>query len=316
VRRDQSDHFLDENIVRGLVDAQFPGLSGQPVSRFGAGWDHELFSVGEQWILRFPRRAERVPWLLREQAILAAVVPVLGPLVPAFELAGQPSAAYDYPFVGYRRLPGVGADQVPVAAGLASDLGRVLAALHRVRVGQIPPTPNNWGKEPLSGLRDELASVAHLARPVLEASVLDAALLARAEPYLSGLVTLPAQDGPVRFIHDDICPDHLLVDPVTGRLTGLIDFTDALVGDPVLDFTGLIGVGGYDFIAQVVDAYDLPLGDSFWDRLSWRVRTLTLTWLTQAITDDPAAIPMHLNWVTRALAPTPTPAPTPAVPVL
>ncbi len=310
MRHDQSDHDLDEIIVGELVAAQFPDLAGEPVSRFGAGWDHELFSVGEQWILRFPKRAERVPWLLREQVILAAVLPVLGPLVPAFELAGEPSATYGYPFVGYRRLPGVGADQVPVAAGLAGDLGRVLAALHGVPADHIPPTPDNWEKEPLSGVRDELTSAAHLARPVLEAAVLeaavlDAALLARAEPYLSGLAALPAQDGPARLIHDDICPDHLLVDAVTGRLTGLIDFTDALVGDPVLDFTGLIGVGGYDFIAAVVDAYDLPLGDSFWSRLSWRVRTLTLTWLTEAITDDPEAVPMHLTWVTRAFEPVP-----------
>jgi hypothetical protein len=30
----------------------------------------------------------------------------------------------------------------------------------------------------------------------------------------------------------------------SGRLTGLIDFTDAMVGEVVHDFAGLIGIGG------------------------------------------------------------------------
>jgi hypothetical protein len=89
-------------------------------------------------------------------------------------------------------------------------------------------------------------------------TLLPAGLRAAAEPYLAGRVPEPAQGGPVRFIHD-ICPDHLIVDPGTRRLTRLVDFTDAIAGDPVLDFAGLIGLGGYPFIREVVGAYDLPL---------------------------------------------------------
>jgi hypothetical protein len=36
-------------------------------------------------------------------------------------------------------------------------------------------------------------------------------------------MTEPAQDGPRRFIHNVICPDHVLVDRQTGRLSGLVD---------------------------------------------------------------------------------------------
>ena len=57
-----------------LVAVQFPDLAGQAIARLGAGWDHELFCVGDQWILRFPRRAEPVPWLAREITITAMLV--------------------------------------------------------------------------------------------------------------------------------------------------------------------------------------------------------------------------------------------------
>ncbi|HUL24454.1 MAG TPA: phosphotransferase [Streptosporangiaceae bacterium] len=299
VDRRSSDQYLDEEIVSGLVATQFPDLAGREVTELGAGWDHELFSVGGGWIFRFPRRAERVAWLTREIEINAVVAGALGPRVPVFERIGEPSSAYPYPFVGYRRLPGVGADQGRAADldGLAADVGTLFAALHRIDPGRVPPTPDGWENEPWGELRAGLTSVAALARPLLGAS-----LLALAEPYLSGDVREPPQDGPRRFIHNDICPDHLIVDRHTGRLNGLIDFTDAMAGDPVHDFVGLIGIGGYRFISRVAARYDLPLGGSFGTRLQWLSRVLTLTWLADAAAHDPASVPKHLSWVTHAFS--------------
>jgi aminoglycoside phosphotransferase (APT) family kinase protein len=41
------------------------------------------------------------------------------------------------------------------------------------------------------------------------------------------------------LVHADLAPEHLLADPVTTRLTGVIDFEDAQIGDPAIDFAGL-----------------------------------------------------------------------------
>jgi aminoglycoside phosphotransferase (APT) family kinase protein len=295
-----SDWHLDEQVVSGLVAAQFPDLAGRPVARYGAGWDNELFCVGGEWIFRFPRRAERVPWLVREIEIMAVAAETLAPAIPVFERFGTPGDAFPYPFVGYRPVPGVGADQAgePGRAGqpgLAADIGALLCRLHRIDPSRVPPTPDGWEREPWENLRAELAAVADIARPFLGPD-----LLPSAEPYLTGQVSPPPQDGPVRFIHADICPDHVIVDPVTGRLNGLIDFTDAMVSDPVHDFVGLIGIGGYRFISSVAAHYDLPLGDSFGDRLGWLCRVLTLTWLADAAADDPPGVGKHVSWVARA----------------
>jgi hypothetical protein len=75
-----SDRHLDEEAVAGLIASQFPGLIGQDVTRLGTGWDHELFLAGE-WILRFPKRAERVAWLTREVKIMPVVAETLGSMV-------------------------------------------------------------------------------------------------------------------------------------------------------------------------------------------------------------------------------------------
>jgi aminoglycoside phosphotransferase (APT) family kinase protein len=299
VAQRSSDQHLDEQIVSGLITVQFPDLAGLPVTRLGGGWDHELFSVGSEWILRFPRRPERVAWLTREIQVTAVVAQTLGSMIPVFERIGEPCDAFPYPFVGYRRLPGVGADQAHAVnlARLAADIGALLAAVHRVDPCQVPPTPDGWEYEPWGELRRELADVADRARPLLGPG-----LLSRAEPYLAGQVAEPPQDGPRRFIHNDICPAHLVIDPGTGRLNGLIDFTDAMIGEPALDFAGLIGLGGRRFISRVAASYDLPLGNGFGAKLEWLSRVLTLTWLADAAAHDPATIPRQLSWVARAFS--------------
>ncbi len=111
----------------------------------------------------------------------------LAPRVPVFELIGQPGETFPYPFVGYRWLPGVGADQVPAGdrSALAADIGGVLSALHQIDPRSIPPTPGGREAEPWDSLRADLAAAAGLARPLLSRD-----LLARAEPYLAGQVHL------------------------------------------------------------------------------------------------------------------------------
>ena len=90
--------------------------------------------------------------------------------------------------------------------------------------------------------------------------------------------------------------------PPAGRLTGLIDFNDAVVGEPVLDFVGLIPLGGRSVLADVTAHYGLQLGDRFGPKLEWLSRVLTLTWLAEAAAEDDPAVDMHVAWVTLAFA--------------
>jgi aminoglycoside phosphotransferase (APT) family kinase protein len=149
-----------------------------------------------------------------------------------------PIGCVSVPVFAYRRIPGVAADRSPVTdpGGLAADVGRMLDVLHRVDPDRIPSTRAGWEHLTLEYERTELKAHGGAA-----AQLLTPELAARAEPYLSGNLPEPVREAPRRFVHNDICPDHLIVDPRTGRLNGVIDFTDAMVGDPLLDFVGLVG---------------------------------------------------------------------------
>jgi aminoglycoside phosphotransferase (APT) family kinase protein len=175
-----ADRPLDAERVATLVSAQFPDLTGAPVTRVGAGWDNEIYQVGA-WYFRFPRGADNVPWMLRELAFQPAVAAALSPLpVPRYERLGEPrEGLFPYPFAGYRPVPGVGADRGPRHPGLAQALGETLGRLHAVDPAQIPRTPAGWEDEGLSAAYPALLKRAELARARVPPEV-----MAPAAPYL------------------------------------------------------------------------------------------------------------------------------------
>lgn len=289
-----------------ILAAQLPELGGLPVTKLGEGWDNDLYVVGnEEWVFRFPKRAERVPWLWREIAVVDRVAQVLGPLVPRFEHVGVASEDFPYPFVGYRFVPGLAADRIdPLTSGLAREIGGVLARLHAIDPSGVPPTPAGWEDEP--AVPSRIARLVGLAEPVL--ARLPRPARTKVEPYLAGAVVAPSGQGPDRrrLCHNDISAEHLIVEPAGGRLAGLLDWTDAMVTDPVADFVGLITVGGYGFIGAALSEYAdtgrLAIDHRFWERLVWWCRELTLTWLMEAIDEHQGHLERQLEWVARAFA--------------
>lgn len=292
---------MDEQLVASLVQQRFTDIAATTVRRVGEGWDNEVFLVDDTWMFRFPRYAEQVPWLEREIELMPVVGGALGPLVPAFEKIGEPSDAFPYPFVGYRRLDGVGSDTVVLrdADALATDVADAYTRLHTVDASRVSRTPDGWEDDTWEHWRT------HNPEDVEElAALLPADVRERALPFILGAVDPPPPAPSRVLVHNDIGADHVLVDPSTGRLTGLIDWSDAMVGDAVLDFVGLIQIGGWDFVRSVVTRYGREIDDAFVTRLVWATRTLTLQWLAELNDEsdvDPSVTDRgHLLWVLRA----------------
>ena len=85
-----------------------------------------------------------------------------------------------------------------------------------------------------------------------------------------------APGAPAVLRHGDFWYENLLVDPVAGRLSGVLDFEEAGVGDPAQDFATLLHLGPR-FAGQVVAAYQAgggDLGPEFPRRLArhWQAR--------------------------------------------
>ncbi|GAA4170787.1 aminoglycoside phosphotransferase family protein [Phytohabitans flavus] len=208
--------------VRALVAAHLPDCEVESLVKLGAGLDNVAYEVNGSLIVRFGTGADAD----REARLLTAVgnySPLPVP-VPSFTDVGC---------LAYPKLPGVplldaaGVDGVPVAA----ELGRLLAALHAAPVDrmrklvQTDDLPvDEWRQE----ARETYSAVS---------SNIPSPYRRRIEAFL---VTSPPDDPhTLAFSHNDLGIEHVLVDPLTGAVTGIIDWSDAAIVDPAFDF-GLI----------------------------------------------------------------------------
>jgi aminoglycoside phosphotransferase (APT) family kinase protein len=218
-----------------------------------------------------------------EERVHALVASVIGDIVgiPRITRWGRPSKWFPYAFAGHDVVPGVPANDpvVRLNPALADDIGHVLARLHAIPADMAfaagAGTAELHKADLTAGLdqvRRWVSDVPEIRRHVPEPCTwLDGASRAP-DPY----------QGPPRFILDDFQMEHVLVDPATGRLSGIIDWGGGL-GDPMRDFSYVLLHGGWSFFQRALAAYDLPLDVEFVERTLFSARLGSLGWLADAV---------------------------------
>ena len=276
----EADRALDATAVRAAIASEFPEVDTSRITYLGSGWEFDVYATGDGWCFRFPRRAEYSTQFESERQTLSLVHTALGSLaaVPKVELWGSGGVSFPYPFAGHRTVPGRGADDPSVQRSdrLAADLGAMLCALHSIpeeealSAGLSRETDGSQGW--LVETRADAAGLAGISRSV------DDAL-----EWLLGVQHVPdAYEGPSRVVHNDLSPEHVLVDPSSGRLVGIIDWTDTALGDPVLDFIVLACSLGYSFVSEMLRSYG-QTDPGFDERLTFQCRVRSLHWLATSI---------------------------------
>lgn len=225
---------------RAAIAASFPGFAPRSMRFLAEGWDSTAWAVNGGLVFRFPKRADVGIWLRREIALLPLLAPMLPVSVPHFAYVAEPSAAFPYPFAGYRKLPGVPLAEAPASIvrpeRLAAQVGAFLTALHRfpvaraVACGVPDSSPEHW--------RAQYAAMLEELRPLFPR--MTPAERERTERLFAAYLGNPlhARFMPV-LLHRDLGGEHLLLDAQTGDLAAVIDWGDVSIGDAAQDFCGL-----------------------------------------------------------------------------
>lgn len=242
---------LSAAAVRGLVAAMMPDYEARSVAELGQGQDNIAYEVNHELIVRLSkdsnplRRAQRVD---RESRLLTTVAGVSAVSVPkpVFTVAGQGCIAYF-------KLPGVPLLEIPQpqrlvhCKGIAATLGKLLTALHAVPLDRLTNLVGRDNDPPAQWLREAAEIYAMVAGEVPGRHRAAVEAFFAAPPPVEGYA--PA------FSHNDLGIEHVLIQPSSGRVTGIIDWSDAAIADPAYDFgllyrdlgpTGLdVALGGY-----------------------------------------------------------------------
>jgi aminoglycoside 2''-phosphotransferase len=277
-----ADRELDAEIVRDVVREQFPDLRVATVKRLGEGWEYDTYVVDDRVVFRFPRQAggDDFEWEERLHALVASAIgDIVG--IPRITHWGRSSARFPYAFAGHELIPGVPANDpsARLDPALADDIGRVLARLHAIPADAAIAAGAGTAELHKADLAAGLEQVRRWVSEVPE--------IRRYAPdpcaWLDHAVRAPdPYSGPPRFIHDDFQMEHVLVDPATGRLSGIIDWGGGL-GDPARDFSYVLLHGGWSFFQRALTAYDLPLDREFVERTLFSARLGSLGWFADAV---------------------------------
>jgi aminoglycoside phosphotransferase (APT) family kinase protein len=181
------------------------------------GYDYEVVVVDDAWVFRFPRRAEVAQVLEQEVELLPKLARGLPVGVPRFAHVSR-----EPPYVLYPLIEGT-----PLVDEDPQGVQEFLCALHALDAESLRLRQPVW--------IDEYAErCERFARDVLP--LLEVDMQGRARDLLAEARTLTGFE-PVP-IHADLLPEHLLCRD--GRLAGVIDWSDACVGDPALDYAWLL----------------------------------------------------------------------------
>ncbi len=181
------------------------------------GFDFEVIVADDAWVFRFPRRSEVVLALEQEAALLPALADALPVEVPRFaHISREP------PYVVYPMIHGT-----PLVDEDGDGVRAFLNSLHALDIAELPVEGTDW----VDSYKAQCAVFEGLVFPLL-----DDPLRAKARTLFDEVDSLTGFEP--ALVHADLGAEHMLVRD--GRLAGVIDWADARVGDPALDYAWLL----------------------------------------------------------------------------
>ena len=217
---------VDDDLVRGLLADQFPEWSGESLRRLpDSGTDNAIYRLGDDKGIRLPRIHWAVDQIDKELQWLGRLAPLLPSPVPVPLARGEAGRGYPFPWLVYPWLPGVSLNGATVSSwrDVARQVGAFVVALGRAPVDGAP-APRRRGTPMAPYDREVQWAIEHLG------GLVDADRARRV--WRDALDAGPWGGDPV-WVHGDLLPGNVLVRH--DRLSGVIDWSGAGIGDPACD---------------------------------------------------------------------------------
>ena len=248
-----------DRIAEGLA-AAFPDLDPvRPLQLLGAGFRSVAVETAGGVVVRIARNAAAMAGHAKEARFLPALRGRLPAAVPDPRWHAGPSEPFPFGALGYPKLPG--APLLPehlAGTGLASVAGGVAAfllALHRIpreeAVGLPVMGPEAHHRD-LTALQDEVL-------PPLRAALTEREYRTVTRWWDELLADEAMTRYPLAVCHGDLWYENILVERAGGpeadhRVTAVLDWENASVGDPARDFATQLHLGA-PFADRVIAAY-------------------------------------------------------------
>ena len=290
----------DASLVRRLLAVEFAKWADLPIEPVAsAGTDNALFRLGDEMVVRLPRRERTAETLKKERQWLPRLARLLPLAVPVPLAEGMPDEGYPWSWSIYQWLEGADATVEPITdlSQLATDLAQFVAALQRIdpRGGPEPGAHNFFRGVPLAGRDAPVRAAAASLHGAIDVDAVTAAWEAA--------LRAPVWQRPSVWIHGDLDLRNLLVDE--GRLSAVIDWGGLGVGDPACD----VMVAWKVLTPETRDIFRtaLSVDDATWARArGWALSQALIALSYYTLETNPALVLEARRWIAEVLADEPS----------
>ncbi|PSL45670.1 aminoglycoside phosphotransferase (APT) family kinase protein [Chitinophaga niastensis] len=246
---------INEALVYALLKEQHPDLIHLPLHFEQAGWDNVIFRLGEQMLVRLPRRKAATMLIEHEQTWLPLLMEGLPLAIPAPYRIGKPNSAYPWRWSILPWLPGVPADEEAPDADQAKIFAAFLKALHKHPPSDAPLNPAR--SVPLH--QRALVVEERIQRLKVKTDL----ITKKIEDTWSIGLSAPL-DVQKKWIHGDLHAQNVLVE--NGQITGIIDWGDITAGDIATDLAAIWMIfPNQDARRAAISAY-INVSEATWQR--------------------------------------------------
>jgi hypothetical protein len=259
-----SEHALSRDelaarLARSLEGLQYAGDvrvgAGISPDWYGEGWDCDVFrfvdTSSTPWLCKIPKRPEVEESIRKEAAILEELAEVEPGLAPRLGLRGRPGEL-PWEWIAVSIAPGCclleNLHRIDPAV-LGASYGGMLRRIHSL-------APRSMGARARCAVHrvDRLVEAAPRTIESLRPHV-DASLLRQVDEMIGRAAGHETEEVPATFVHADVFPEHLFLDPETSRALCLIDWADASWGDVADDFAMPGWYLGEEFLRAALAVY-------------------------------------------------------------
>ncbi|MDX2050634.1 MAG: aminoglycoside phosphotransferase family protein [Rickettsiaceae bacterium] len=263
------------DLARKLISDQFPEYSHLLIKDVEKqGHDNRTYRLGGDMLIRMPTAKTYALKVPKEQELLPKLAKHLSVSIPAPIKMGKPSTDYPYPFSIYEWLPGKSINLLTLTdqdkEQLAFDLAKFLKELQAITDVKGPESgQHNWWRGYHvsiydKGAREQIAELAEIIDAGQALALWDKACATK-------------WDKKPVWIHGDFAIGNILMENHDeahrakadgGKLSAVIDFGGAAVGDPACDlviaWTYLSGKARDNFISEMDMDTDTWLRSRAW----------------------------------------------------
>ena len=242
---------MDENQLKKVVEELYPNIKINEIAANVKGWDNDIFIVNNVIVFRFPK-SEEVASKVKDEIILLKHLALKEPKldIPRYEEIEKNG---NFRGVQYEFLKGESLSEVKdpkLHQQNAELLGDFLSKLHSIELSALKGTSftsvhtkDYWMKLYESVGTHVFPNITHSERSEIQSFF---------EDFLCNPLSTNAEKT---VIHGDLTASNILYNKEKEGVSGIIDFTDAHIGDPAFDFAGFYWAIGPEFTKRVLSYY-------------------------------------------------------------